>query len=239
MRNKIFNSGKTLALILAWALWVVPTLAIGDESAQFKEGSKSKEYSHGSSDRSPHGGGTPHGAKEGSKSKKYSHGSSDSSPHGGKSYGSHSGKSYGGHGSGSHSKKYSGGSHSKKYSGGHSRYSYGKSGHGHKTDPFNHLLRFGHRLGLTEAQMAEIKNKQFEFRIMEIQLHAEHRIAHLEMDRLVHSGNLDEAGLRALADKMSDLKSKSIHAMVEAKIALLRILSAEQRQKMSRFHSGH
>ena len=55
---------------------------------------------------------------------------------------------------------------------------------------------------------------------------------------MVHSGELDESGLRALADKMSGLKSKSIHAMVEAKIALLRILTAEQRKKMSRHHSG-
>lgn len=211
MRNTIFNSGKTFALILAWALWVVPTLAIGDESAHSKEGSKSKQYSHGSSESSPHGGGSPHAAKEGSKSK---HGSAYK-------YGaSHSGKSHG------------------SYGGGHSKHGYGKSGHGHKTDPFKHVLRFGHRLGLTEAQMTEIKNKQFEFKKMRIQMHAGHRIAHLEMDRMVHSGDLDESGLRALADKMSDLKSKSIHAMVEAKIALLRILSSEQRGRISQLHSG-
>ena len=213
MRNRIFNSGKTLALILAWALWVAPTLAVGDESASPKEGSKSKQYSHGS----PHGGGSLSGAKEGSKSK---HGSAykQGSPHGGKSYG--------------------GGSHSKKYRGGHGGHGYGKSGHGHKTDPFKHVLRFGHRLSLTEAQRTEVKNKQFEYKKMRIQMHADHRIAHLEMDKLVHSGELDESGLRALADKMSGLKSKSIHAMVEAKIDLLRILSAEQRKKMSQHHSG-
>ena len=150
MRNTIFNSGKTLALILAWALWVAPTLVMGDESVRPKEGSKSKEFSHGS----PHGGGSSYAAKEGSKSK---HGS----PYGGKSYRSHRG-----------------GSHSKKYGGGHGGHGYGKSGHGHKTDPFTHVLRFGHRMGLTEAQRTEIKNKQFEFKKMRIQMHADHRIAH-------------------------------------------------------------
>ena len=204
MRNTIFNSVKTLALILAWALWVAPTLVMADESAHPKEGSKSKEYSHGS----PHGGGSSYAAKEGSKSK---HGS----PYGGKSYRSHRG-----------------GSHSKKYGGGHGR-------HGHRTDPFTHVLRFGHRMGLTEAQRTEIKNKQFEYKKGQIQRHADHKIIHLEMDRMVHSGELDESGLRALADKMSGLKSKSIHAMMEAKIALLRILTAEQRKKVSQLHSGH
>jgi len=188
-----------------------------------KEGSKSKSYSHGSPDGgSSHG--SPHGKGEGSKSKSghgsYSHGSGHHKPgHHAMSSGSHSKKHPAGYGKSSH-----GGHHSKA------------KGHGGK-NPFKHVLCFAKKLGLTEDQLAKIKDGKFEYTKQHIKLAADHTIAHMELDRLAHSGKLDEAGMRAIGDELVRIKTAKIKAMVEAKITLLQILTDEQRQQMSQMHS--
>ena len=172
---------------------------------------------------------------EGSKSKEYRQGS----PHGmkkiphGKSEGSGSKKGYGkGYGHGS---KHSYGKHR------YSRHGYGGHGYrdGHGKDPFRHVLRFAKSLGLTETQIGQIKNMKFEFAKDRIMLKAQYQIAHMELEQLVHSGEVKEAEMRAVADRIAQIKSKKIHSMVEAKIGLLKLLTPEQRKKMSQSHSKH
>jgi len=172
---------------------------------------------------------------EGSKSKEYRQGS----PHGmkkiphGKSEGSGSKKGYGkGYGHGS---KHSYGKH------GYSRHGYGGHGYrdGHGKDPFRHVLRFAKSLGLTDTQIGQIKNMKFKFAKKRIMLKAQHQIAHMELEQLVHSGEVKEAEMRAVADRIAQIKSKKIHSMVEAKIGLLKLLTPEQRKKMSQSHSKH
>ncbi|MCZ6512697.1 MAG: Spy/CpxP family protein refolding chaperone [Nitrospinae bacterium] len=231
--------GLFLLFILSVALLTVPDwarahheqLALAPSTTEMQEvvaeapkteGSKSKSTGHGS----PKGMmGSPHGKTEGSGSKHgYGKGYSHGSKHGyGKKEGSH-GRGYGKHG--------------------YSRYGYGghgyRSGHGgHGKDPFRHVLRFAKPLGLTEAQIGQIKNMKFEFAKMRIMLKARHQVAHLELDKLVHSGEVKEAEMRAVADRMAQIKSKKIHSMVEAKIGLLKLMTPEQRKKISKLHSKH
>ena len=179
------------------------------------EGSKSKGYSHGS----PHGmksnphGKSPHGKSEGSGSK---HGYSK------------------GHGK----KKCKG-----KREGSHDKHGYAHSGHGrhrgHGKDPFRHVLKFAGTLGLTDEQVGKIKTMKFDFAKERIMLKAMHEIAHMELDQMVHSGDVKESEMRAIADRISEIKSKKIHGMVDAKIALLKLLTEEQRKKISQLHSQH
>ena len=178
-----------------------------EKSLKKSEGSKAKSHSY-----------KGHGQKFSKK---------DGSGHG-KSYKGH-GKSYGGHGG----QKYS---HGKKSYGG-----YGKGGGHHKgghsrQSPFAHVLKFKEKLALTADQIEKIKANEFEFKKMAIEIRAAHEIAHLQLDRLVHSGTVDEAKMREVADQMSSIKSTKIHAMVEAKIFLLKILTPEQRQKIRKVH---
>ena len=190
------------------------------------EGSGSKAYSHKKPHKYTHGKKYSHGKKEGSGHNKMHM----PSKHGYK----HKNKA----GEGSGSKKYSHGSphgksHSPHKASGHSRsHKSGKS-------PFEHVLCFTKKLGLTEEQVNKIKAHEFEYKKMKIQAKADHAIAHMELDRLVHSNTVDEAGMRALADRISKIKSRKIHAMVEAKITILKILTPEQRQKVSKKHSRH
>ena len=231
MRTQPIHSLKRLFLvfILPLALLTVPDLAqahheqlaqatIAPEMPQVaeapkSEGSKSKGYRHGSK----HGmKGSPHGKKEGSGSK---HGYSK------------------GHGS----KKCIG-----KKEGSHGKHGYGRhSGHGgghhggHGKDPFRHVLQFAGVLGLTDAQISQIKNVKFEFAKERIMLKAQHEVAHMELDQLVHSGEVKESEMRAIADRIAQIKSKKIHGMVDAKFDLLKLLTPEQRKKISQLHSKH
>ena len=200
------------------------------------EGSRSKAAPHGSGKKYSHhlSGDSSH--------KTYSHGKSGHSYSPKKSEGSGS-KSYShgksGHGSGQHK---SGGSYSKSYSHGKSghrgRHGYSK-GHGHASSLFTHVLRFKKKLGLTVEQIAKIMNLRFEYKKVRIQAKADHQIAHMELDRQVHSGTIDEAKIRAAGAKIVAAKAKKITAMVESKIKLLNLLTEEQRKKMVGMHSAH
>ena len=69
-----------------------------------------------------------------------------------------------------------------------------------------------------------------------IQANADHEMAHLELDLQVHSGEVDEGKIRAAGTKIVASKTNKIMAMIEAKIQLLNLLTAEQRQKMAKMH---
>jgi Spy/CpxP family protein refolding chaperone len=202
------------------------------------EGSKAKGYSHHGKGYSHHGKSYSHkkpegsGAKKGHSSKGHGHKFGKKEGSGGKSSGGHGGKSYG-HGKSHHGKSYGG--HGGK------KYSHGKKGHGghSKKSPFAHVLKFKDKLALTADQVGKIKAKEFEYKKTSIEIRAAHEIAHLQLDRIVHSGQLDEARMREIADEMSAVKSKKIHMMVEAKIFLLKVLTPEQRQKISQVHGAH
>ena len=206
----------------------------GYNSHKKSEGSGSKSYSHGKSNHSPKGKhGYGHKKSEGSKSKSYSHGKSH---HGSK---------------GSYGHKKSEGSKSKSYSQGKSRHGYksgyGKS-HGHKkasthgshgghgSSPFKHVMHYKYKLGLTDAQIKTMKKLDVDFKKKIIQAKADHEMAHLELDLQVHSGEVDEGKIRAAGAKIVASKTDKIMAMIEAKIQLLKLLTAEQRQKMAKMH---
>ena len=212
---------------------------------QRSEGSKSKFSSHGSKGYSGHiSGSDSHKKSEGSKSKSYSHGK----PGHGKS--SHAYK--GGHG---YSDKKSEGSKSKSYS--HGKPGHGKSSHayrggygksyghkkgshgghgGHGQSPFKHVMHYKNKLGLTDAQIQTMKELDADFKKKIIQAKADHQIAHVELDLQVHSGKVDEAKIRAAGAKIVASKTNKIMAMIDAKIQLLNLLTAEQRQKMAKMH---
>ncbi len=189
-----------------------------------------------------------HGAQksEGSKSKKtVPHHISGKKGHyksegsGSKSY-SYPGKSKG-HG---YSHKKSEGSASKHHA--RSTHGYKKGhrthgGHGGHTGkcPFTHLLRFRDKLGLTEAQVAEIKRLRFEYQKKSIRNKAEHKIAHMEFDKLVHAEKVDAQAIRSAAAKIAEFKTQMIMEKAEAKIALLNLLTEEQRKKTHAMHSAH
>ena len=188
----------------------------GSHTQKKPEDSQSKSYSYGKSGhgKSKHGSmggyGKSYGHKksEGSKSKSYSHGKSG---HGKSKYGSMGGygKSYG-HKQGSHG--------------------------GHGQSPFKHVMHYKNKLGLTDAQIQTMKELDADFNKIIIQAIADHKIAHIELDLQVHSGEVDEAKIRIAGTKIVASKTNKILAMINAKIQLLNLLTAEQRMKMAKMH---
>lgn len=188
--------------------------------AHKSEGSSSKKSHHISGKKS-------HYKKEGSGSKSYTH-------HG-KSHGKSKGHRY------SH-RKSEGSGHKKHGSHGYSKSRHGgHGGHGKHSSkcPFTHLLRFKDKLGLTEAQIAKIKELRFEYQKQSVRNKADHKIAHMEFDRLVHAKNIDAQAIRAAAGKIAGTKTQMIMATAEAKIALLNLLTDAQRSKAHAMHSAH
>ena len=114
-------------------------------------------------------------------------------------------------------------------------------GHGGHTGkcPLTHLLRFKDKLGMTEAQVAEIKRLRFEYQKKSIRNKAEHKIAHMEFDKLVHAEKVDAQAIRSAAAKIAEFKTQMIMEKAEAKIALLNLLTEEQRKKTHAMHSAH
>lgn len=211
---------KSVRLMLSsvsLAVAMIATPAFADESPAppaKAEGSKTKTNPHGS--ESAFG---------------YSHGKSsggEENPHKGKAEGSSSktdapyykeGSSYGSaHGG-------SGYSH----------------GHGHQSghNPFRHVLAFAKELGLTDEQTDAIKNQQLEYEKSRIRSEADHKIAHLELGKLIHSENIDEAKVRELTGKITNTIDGMIKASIEAKLTVMRTLTPDQRKKVNKMFSEH
>ncbi len=173
---------------------------------QKNEGSKTKSYSHRSSGHIP--GSHTQKKPEDSQSKSYSHGK----------YGHEKSK----HGSmGGYGKSY-----------GHKKGSHG----GHGQSPFKHVMHYKNKLGLTDAQIQTMKELDADFKKKIIQAMADHKIAHVDLDLQVHSGKVDEARIRAVGAKIVASKTNKIMAMIDAKIQLLNLMTAEQRLKMAKMH---
>jgi Spy/CpxP family protein refolding chaperone len=91
---------------------------------------------------------------------------------------------------------------------------------------------------LSDEQVRAIEDKQFEYKRKKIALYAEHRIQHMDLDKLVHSGGLNESAIREVGERMKKTKMEKIQLMIDSKITLLKILTDEQRKKIRDMHHG-
>jgi Spy/CpxP family protein refolding chaperone len=198
--------------ILATALIAAPAFA--DENPAKTEGSKTKAGAHGSGGGSGHALGKSSGGEESPRKAEGSSGKTADAPHkeGSSGYGSAA------HGGSGYARAY---------------------GHHAGHDPFRHVLAFAKELALTEEQTAAIKDQRLEYEKSKIRNEAEHQIAHLELEKLLHSENVDEAKIRELAGKIGDLIDGMIKTGIEAKLTAMRILTPEQRKKVNRMFSEH
>ena len=205
-----------IALTATTALFFGQNALAGTAMDSIGTGS-SGSYNHGEPKREgsksktrPHhiSGNTVHNKPEGSRSKSYSHGKYS-------------------HGKSSHAYK-----KDYRHSQGHKKGSHGS----HGTSPFTHVMHYKYKLGLTDVQINKMKELDLDFKKKIIQAKADHEIAHMELDLHVHSGKVDEAKIRAAGEKIVASKTNKILAMIDAKIQLLNLLTADQRQKMAKMH---
>jgi len=235
-KNK-FISGLTLAMVLFFFQSAYAELGSAIKIKQSLEVQSTAMDSIGTGSS----GAYVHGEKksEGSKSKSYSKMGHGYSPHK-KSEGSGS-KPYSGH----HGAKSGHSSHASSAK--HQKHHYAKGGHkshakhsAHSSKCFfSHLLNFRDKLGLTDAQVEKIQKMRFEYKKNYVMLMADKEVAKMEFDRLVHGKTVDESAIRAAGEKIIAAKTKKIRAKVEAKIAVMKLLTDEQRNKVHTMHASH
>ena len=92
---------------------------------------------------------------------------------------------------------------------------------------------------MSDAQVDSIKKMRFDYRKTSIILTADKEVAKMEFDQLVHSKTVNEAAIREAGEKIIAVKTKKIRAKVEAKIAVMKLLSDGQRNLVHKMHSSH
>lgn len=120
---------------------------------------------------------------------------------------------------------------------GHGKWGSHRGMGGHGLDPYKKALMCKTKLNLTAEQVNELTNQQMEFKKQRIRNRADMEIAHLDFKKLLSAETLDEAKLQSSAKEMSDMISRQISATFNAQIAVMKILTPEQRKKMAESHS--
>lgn len=98
--------------------------------------------------------------------------------------------------------------------------------------------QMGRQLELTETQIKQLKDADFTFREKRLALKAQLDRLHLQMEKMFSEDSVDETACLNTAQKMSDVKSKMFVQQVESRLALGKILNADQIKKLEQ-HGMH
>ena len=87
-------------------------------------------------------------------------------------------------------------------------------------------------LGLSEQQVSELQKLRLDARKSAIRRHADTRLARLSLREALQSASVDEKAVEARTRELSELQAANVRARVDTRLALRKILSAEQEQKL-------
>ena len=93
-------------------------------------------------------------------------------------------------------------------------------------------------IGLTDAQVAEIRRIHTEARKAGIRRNADLRIARMELHELLGAATVDEARIAARVKAISDLQAAAFKERTESQLAVRRLVTAEQFEKMQQVKRG-
>jgi Spy/CpxP family protein refolding chaperone len=97
-------------------------------------------------------------------------------------------------------------------------------------------------LGLTDKQVQGLKKADFAHREKCLGLKSKLDVLHLELEKLFADESVDEAKVLEVAQKISDLKGKLFVQRIESRLAVAKLLTADQVGKLKMFrlhHSAH
>lgn len=87
-------------------------------------------------------------------------------------------------------------------------------------------------LGLSDVQHAQLKQFRLQERKATIRRRADLQIARLELRELLDAANLDEKAVAVKVKEISELQSTALKARVDGRIALRKVLTPEQFDKL-------
>ena len=94
-------------------------------------------------------------------------------------------------------------------------------------------------LGLTDKQVKGLKKADFAHREKCLQLRSKLDALHLELEKLFAAESVDEAKVLEVAQKISDLKGKLFVQKIESRLAVGKLLTADQLKKLEVFDLHH
>jgi len=94
-------------------------------------------------------------------------------------------------------------------------------------------------LGLTDKQVEGLKKADFAHREQCLQLKSKLDVLHLELKKLFADESVDQAKILEVAQKISDLKGKLFVQRIESRLAVAKLLTADQVGKLKMFTSHH
>ena len=94
-------------------------------------------------------------------------------------------------------------------------------------------------LGLTDEQVKGIREADFAHREKRLQLKSKLDGLHLQMEKLFSADPVDEPDVLKLAQKISDLKGKLFVRKIESRLAVGKLLNADQLKKLEVFDLHH
>jgi len=94
-------------------------------------------------------------------------------------------------------------------------------------------------LGLTDKQVEGLKKADFAHREKCLELKSKLDVLHLELEKLFADESVDEAKVLQVAQKISDLKGKLFVQRIESRLAVAKLLTADQVSKLKMFRSHH
>ena len=89
------------------------------------------------------------------------------------------------------------------------------------------------KLELTENQVKQIKDADFTFREKRLELKAQLDSFRLQMDKAFSDETVDNAAVLSTSKKISDMQGKMFVQEIESRLALGKILNADQIKKMN------
>jgi Spy/CpxP family protein refolding chaperone len=94
------------------------------------------------------------------------------------------------------------------------------------------MARIQQQVGLTDAQVTQLKKLWGDQRKLGIRRRADMSIARLEMEELLDGPSIDEKALNAKVKELSDLQAATLRSRVDAQLALRKVVTPEQHQKL-------
>jgi len=94
-------------------------------------------------------------------------------------------------------------------------------------------------LGLTDKQIQELKKADFAHREKCLELKSKLDVLQLKLEKLFAAEFVDEAKVLEIAQKISDLKGKLFVQRIESRLAVAKLLTADQVGKLKMFRSHH
>lgn len=92
-------------------------------------------------------------------------------------------------------------------------------------------------LGLSDQQVSQLQKLRMDARKSAIRRHADTRLARLGLQEALQAPSVDEKALQARIKELSDLHAAKLRARVDAQLAMRKLLTPDQQEKLKQLRA--